>query len=138
VALNPEDKEAIERLHRLDVEATLSGKAEDLTKLWDESAVRLLPDLPAETGRSTIYASDKREQEANPAASFLSYKPDIRDVQVVGDWAFEWGYFDGVYREVADKEPVILRGKLLRVLRRQNDGSWKFARVMVNMAGKLS
>src|ERR1051326_6730858 len=35
------DRIAIERLHRLDVEATLTDSADELSKLWDKDAVRL-------------------------------------------------------------------------------------------------
>src|SRR5262249_49882016 len=35
-----DDRDAIERLHQLDVEATLSDKADELANLWDDSAVR--------------------------------------------------------------------------------------------------
>jgi hypothetical protein len=45
---------------------------------------------------------------------------------IVGDWAFEWGYFS--YKESANAKPG--RGKVLRVLKLQPDGSWKFARVI--------
>jgi hypothetical protein len=45
-----------------------------------------------------------------------------------------WGYFNSTYRESPNSEVKSLRGKLLRVLRKQSDGSWKFARVMWNLA----
>jgi hypothetical protein len=57
-----QDRAGIERLHRLDIETTISGKADDLAKLWDKDAVRLLADSPVEIGKAAIYATDKREQ----------------------------------------------------------------------------
>ena len=42
------DRTAIERLHRLDIETTLSDKADELTKLWDKDAVRIQPGSPAD------------------------------------------------------------------------------------------
>jgi len=120
-----QDRVAIERLHQQDVQATLSGKAEDFGTLWDKDAVRLLPGSPAEIGRAVIYASDKREETAGKGQS-ICYKPEIRDLQIAGDWAFEWGYFS--YKESVNAKPG--RGKVLRVIKRQPDGSWKFARVI--------
>jgi hypothetical protein len=79
---------AIEQLHQHDVEATLSGKADDLAKLWDTDAVRIRLGGPVEIGKAVIYATDKRQE-----APSLCYKPEIKDVQIAGDWAFEWGYF---------------------------------------------
>jgi ketosteroid isomerase-like protein len=118
-------KIGIERLHQQDVDATLSGKADDLAKLWDDEAVRIQPGRPAEIGKATIYANDKR-WEANGGGPTLCYKAEIKDLQIAGDWAFEWGYFS--YKETAKDKPM--RGKVSRVMKRQQDGSWKFARVM--------
>ena len=122
-AQNP--RMAIERLHHQDLEATLSGKADDLAKLWDSEAVRIAPGRPAEIGKAVIYADDKREEDSGGGQN-LCYRPEIKDLQVVGDWAFEWGYFS--YKESANAKPG--RGKVLRVLKLQPDGSWKFARVI--------
>jgi hypothetical protein len=88
---------AIERLHQQDVEATLSGKADDLAKLWDSEAVRIQPGGPAEIGKAAIYADDKREEANSSGGQTLCYKPEIKDLQIAGDWAFELGYFS--YKE---------------------------------------
>jgi hypothetical protein len=47
--------------------------------------------------------------------------------------AFEWDYFDASYKESEKAEVKRFRAKALRILRRQKDGSWKFARVMWNL-----
>src|SRR5438874_13692664 len=85
-----EAKIGIERLHQQDVEATLSGKADDLAKLWDNEAVRIQPGRPVEIGKAVIYANDKRWEE-NGGGTTLCYKAEIKDLQSVGDWALEWG-----------------------------------------------
>jgi ketosteroid isomerase-like protein len=120
-----QDRLAIERLHRQDVEATLSGKADDFARLWDKDAVRLQPGSPAEMGKAAIYATDKRE-EASGEGQSVCYKAEIKDLQIAGDWAFEWGYFS--YQQSAKAKPG--RGKVLRVIKRQPDGSWTFSRVI--------
>ena len=38
-----QDRAGIERLHQQDMVATLSDKADELAKLWDNDAVRLAP-----------------------------------------------------------------------------------------------
>lgn len=128
-----QDREGIEALHRLDVETTLSGKADDLAKLWDKDAVRLLPDSPPDIGKAAIYATDKREERAGSGRN-VCYKPEIKDLQIAGDWAFEWAYFS--YNEAGMPKPI--RGKVLRVIKRQPDGSWRFARVMAVVDEKES
>jgi len=122
------DRTAIERLHRLDIETTLSDKADELTKLWDKDAVRIQPGSPAEVGKATIYSNDKRWETSSGRERSLCYNPEIQDLQIAGDWAFEWGYFS--YKSSTNGKTVTGRGKVLRVMKRQPDGSWKFARVM--------
>src|SRR5438874_13794909 len=117
----------IEQLHQLDVEATLSDKADELAKLWDSEAVRIEPGRAAEVGKPEIYANDKRWEVKPDRPKTLCYKPEIKDVQIAGDWAFEWGYIS--YKDSSNPKPM--RGKVLRVMKRQPDNSWKFARVTV-------
>src|SRR5207247_9717663 len=116
----------IERLHQLDIEATLSDKADELAKLWDSEAVRIQPGRAAEVGKAVIYANDKRWESSADRAKTLCYKSEIKDIQIIGDWAFECGYFS--YKDSSNPKPM--RGKVLRVMKRQADGSWKFARVI--------
>jgi ketosteroid isomerase-like protein len=125
-----QDRIAIERLHQQDVEATLSDDADQLAELWDENAVRLQASAPAEVGKAAIYSNDKRWQANLHGGRTLSYVPDLKDLQIVDGWAFEWGTFEVKYRKSEHGEETTLRGKVLRLLKRQSDGSWKFARVM--------
>jgi ketosteroid isomerase-like protein len=125
-----QDRIAIERLHQQDVQATLTDDADQLAKLWDEDAVRLQAGAPAEVAKATIYSNDKRWQANLHGGRTLSYKPDLKDLQIVDGWAFEWGIFEVIYRESEHGKEATLHGKVLRVLKRQADGSWKFARVM--------
>ena len=77
-------------------------------------------------GKAAIHANDKHEQaNANGGRTFC-YRAEIEDLQIAGDWAFEWGYFS--YKESANSKPG--HGKFLRVIKRQPDGSRKFARLM--------
>jgi len=127
---NEQDRMAIERLHQEDIAATLSDDADQLARLWDEEAVRLQSGASAEVGKATIYANDKRWQANLHGGRTLSYKPELKDLRIVDAWAFEWGTFEVRFRGSEHGSEKTLHGKILRVLRRQNDGSWKFARVM--------
>jgi uncharacterized protein (TIGR02246 family) len=122
----------IEKLHQQDIAATLSDDPTALAELWTDDAVRLEPGKQAEIGKPAIRAADERAKANNPQAKVVSYAPEIKDVRLEGDLAFEWGYFTGSYKETPDGEVKTFRGKLLRVLQKQSDGSWKFARVMWN------
>jgi len=128
------DMRAIERAHMQDVEATLAHDPQALADLFTEDAVLLEPGAPAVIGRAAILANNKKDQLEHPNAKVVSYKPEIKDLQVVDGWAFEWDLFAGSFKESEKAEVKTFRAKGLRVLKRQPDGEWKFARVMWNMA----
>lgn len=121
----------IERLHELDERITLLNDPKALQQEWTNDAVRLEPDDPPDVGRGAIFASDMNFFARAPGFAIVSYHPEIRDVQVAGDWAFEWALFDVVSREAINKPSEALHGKLLRVLHRERNGEWKFARLAV-------
>jgi uncharacterized protein (TIGR02246 family) len=128
-----QDLAGIEKLHQQDVAATLAGDPKALANLWTEDAVRLEPG-PAEIGRALIHTHDEEQKKEHPEVKILTYAPEIKDVKVVDGWAFEWGYFNSSYRDSVAGPAKSFRGKLLRVLQKQRDGSWRFSRVMWNLA----
>ena len=127
-----QDMARIEKLHRLDVAATLSGDVAALSEGWTDDVVILQPGQEAEVGKQAILAARERRRVASPGGRVVSYVPEIKDVTITDDgWAFEWGYFAASYVEAAGGEEKRIRGKLLRVLKKQGDGSWKGARAMI-------
>jgi uncharacterized protein (TIGR02246 family) len=132
------DLAAVEELHRKDVAATLAGDPEALAELWTDDAVRLEHGSPAEVGKQLIYSNDKKQKAAHPDTAILSYEPEIVEIKFAGEWAFEWGYFNSSWKPSADSKVQSFRGKLLRILQRQRDGSWKFSHVAWNLAEEHS
>lgn len=128
-----EDMAAIEKLHARDIAATVSQDQAALAELWTDDVVRLEPGKEAEVGKQALLAANARNRAANPGFRVVSYVPDIKSVTITEDgWAFEWGYFTGSYVESAGGEEKRIRAKVLRILRRQADGSWKGAVGMWN------
>lgn len=125
---------SIALLHQADISATLSRNPRALASLWTTDAVRMQPGGPPEIGSRAIYIEDSTQHERSPRTQVVRYDPVIRDVQIVGDWAIEWGHFEGAYKQFPGDSLHAIRGNLLRVLRRQPGGSWRFARVMWNSA----
>jgi ketosteroid isomerase-like protein len=122
----------IDELHKLDERVTVLNDPDALQAEWTNDAVRLNPDGSADIGKPAIHAADVRAFSA-PGFQIVSYKPDIRDEQVSGPWAFEWGTFAAGYRPSVGKPTQQVRGKFLRVLHRESSGYWKFARVMISL-----
>jgi hypothetical protein len=97
-ATNPSVKQGlkgIERLHEQDKQATLADSADQLAKLWDKDAVRFHMTRPAEIGGAVIYADDKQWEMSSGREHSLCGDWEIQDMQITGDWAFEWGYVSG-------------------------------------------
>ena len=123
------DRAAIEKLHQLDIAATLSRDPVALTDLWTDDAIRLGPGQPAEVGKQAIRESNER-WSARPDLKVLTYLPETKDLTIWDGWAVEWGYFTGSYVESPGGEPKQMRGARLWVLKKLPDGSWKCFRGM--------
>jgi uncharacterized protein (TIGR02246 family) len=117
-------------LHKDDITAAIARDADALTALWDDDAVLLQPGTPPIVGKAAFHDFMKQALANSPSTKVLKYVPDIRDIQVAGNVAYEWGYFDATQRSSEQQAAESLRAKLLRVMKRQPDGSWKFTRVM--------
>ena len=120
----------IAKLHQDDITATIAGDVDALTALLDDGAVLLQPGIPPIVGKVDFHDFIRQTLSKSPSVKVVKYVPDIRDIQVAGNVAYEWGYFDAVQKSSEQQAPARLRAKLLRVMRRQPDGSWKFTRVM--------
>jgi len=127
-----QDLAAIQKMHEKDIAATLAGDMATLTEQWTDDAVRLQQGAPPDIGKAAIRAANDRFKSAKPGMKVLSYVPEIKETTIVGDWAFEWGYFTATYVEAPGGEEKRIRAKLLTVLKKQSDGSWKVARGMWN------
>ena len=81
---------AIEKLHQDDIIATIARDADGLAALWDDDAVLLQPGGPPIVGKAAFHDFVKQDFAKSPAAKVLKYMPNIRDIQVAGNLAYEW------------------------------------------------
>ena len=123
------DLAAIEKLHRADVEATLTQDPSYLTKLWSDDGINLGFPGPPVVGIKAMGEAYEKFRADYPDFKVLKYAPDIKEVQIADGWAIEVGDFAATYRTSAKDNPVSVNDKGMRVLKRQSDGSWKFALV---------
>jgi uncharacterized protein (TIGR02246 family) len=54
------------------------------------------------------------------------------EVVVAGDWAFERGPYQTLYEPLSGDTQVIDTGQAMYVMKRQPDGSWRYARIISN------
>src|SRR4030095_145645 len=83
----------IEKLHSLDIAATLSGDQVALTRGWPDDIGILGQGEEPGVGRQSILETRERRSAALPGFRVVTYAPDIKDVTIAGEWAFEWGTF---------------------------------------------
>jgi len=123
------DLAAIEKLRQLDISASMSLDIVALTDSLTDDAVRMGPVPPAEVGKQEIFATYQR-QTANKDLKVLSYVPEYKELIFLnGGWTVEWHPFTLSVITSPGGAPVHLRGRVLIVLKKMPDGSWKCFRV---------
>ena len=126
------DLAAIEKLHRADEEVTLTQDPAALTNLWSDDGVNLGFPGPPVVGIKAMGEAYAKFHAQYPEFKVLKYAPDYKSMQtaIVDEWAIEVGYTDAIVKMSANAEPMTIpRVKGVRLLKRQSDGSWKFALV---------
>jgi hypothetical protein len=126
------DLAAIAKLHKADEACTLSQDPTCLTTLWSDDGINLgFPGSPV-VGTKAMGEAYAKFRDQYPEFKVLKYSPDYKGMQtaIVDEWAIEVGYIEATYQMSASAAPVSApRAKGMRLLKRQADGSWKFALV---------
>ena len=127
-----DDLERIDALHRADMEASRRDDYRTLRSLMSDDAVVMAPGGRMIRGRDALDRSFAAMTQAVPTTEVLEYRFDWHEVQVCGEYAFEWGYIVGRERNLATGEVTAERYHVMRVLQRQPDGAWKVHRTIWN------
>jgi ketosteroid isomerase-like protein len=118
------DLRAIEAINQRDVQFSLAGDKAKMMSQWTDDFVLLPwagPILPrARRHRGSVGGREDPE--------ILEYVLDIQEVNVLGDYAYQWGTYHYAMRPHAGDATARTAGKLMRILQRQPDGSWKMYR----------
>jgi ketosteroid isomerase-like protein len=126
------DVAAIEKLHQEDIEATLTQDTKGLIDIWTEDAVRFNPGGTPAVGKQAIGVENEKVRTQYPGFKLLSYAAKYKNLQIEDGLACEWGEHEGQYKLSPEAPLASFSAKGLHVLKRQNDGSWKFAVLNVN------
>jgi uncharacterized protein (TIGR02246 family) len=119
------DLRAIAAINQEDIQAALANDTGRMMAQWTEDFVLLQGATPVLRGRNRIAETFRG---AESSVEILEYVLDIQEVKILGDHAFEWGTYRYAMRPRAGGETVRIAGKLMRILQRQPDGSWKIHR----------
>jgi predicted enzyme related to lactoylglutathione lyase/ketosteroid isomerase-like protein len=90
-------------------------------------------------GKDFTRGQQQREKVLDEAAKAMSgwqvieYKENFEELEIFGDTAIEWGTMSGAMRAKSPPGAVVTTAyKVMRVLKRQPDGSWKIHRTIWN------
>ena len=125
------DLRAIEALNQHDVRAALASDAEAIVSQWTDDFVVLPPVGAIVRGRSANAAAVEQGKEQLQAFMPIDYVVDFEEIKVTGEYAFEWGTYRGTARPRAGGSDLTYSGKLMRILQRQRDGTWKMHRTIM-------
>ena len=126
------DLAAIEKLHQKDIEVTLTQDPKGLLDIWSEDAVRFMPGSPPDVGKQAILADNEKFAAEYPGFKVLRYAAKYKNIQIEEGLACEWGEHESQFKMSPEGPPVSWHGTGFHVLKRQSDGSWKFAVLILN------
>jgi len=124
------DLRAIQALNRHDVDAALAGDVLAIAAQWTDDFVALSSRATVR-GKAANLALIETSAEQMKAFEPVDYIVEFEEITISGEFAYEWGTYRGSVRPRAGGEAMSYHGKLLRILRRQPDGSWKMHRTMM-------
>lgn len=132
------DLAAIEQLHKRDAAAAKKGDIASLAALWTDDAVALPPGEPPVIGIEAIRKWLAKSQPDASAVEVVDYVLDFKEVKILGDQAVEWGRTSVTLRPRGATSIIRASGNLMRVLKKQADGSWKVSRSAWNLERPVS
>ncbi len=126
-----EDIEAIRRLAEVWRSGWLAGDADLLLSLYADDPVLMPQDQPVVVGKHAIrplYEAVLKEFDFKSEGA-------VKEVVVSGDVGYFWSAYTLTATPKAGGEAMKVTGKSLFIVRREQDGAWKIARLMDNSDG---
>ena len=124
-----EDTGAIEELHRKDVEATKAGDIELLKSLMDSECILLPPDSEPESGQSYMDNVGDLSKDPESQPQIIQLVQDWEELKLFGEYAYECGIIRYTVKG-SDGKIINETQRLMRILRRQENGAWRVFRAM--------
>lgn len=126
------DLKAIEELHRKDIAANKAYDVEALAALWTEDVVTMPPSTTPVVGKKANIELLKAVEEQAKLVTIMEYEQKWEEVQILGDYAYEWGIFRSIVKLKTANETMRSEFRVMRILKRDTDGSWRVHRSIWN------
>ncbi len=129
-----EDRAAIQRLQQKDIVASMAFDVDALLALWTEDGVLLAPQHAPVTGRPALRDFYQQQRDALGNVEILAYEEQWQEVRLLGNYAYQWGEIRSRMRTGQSKAESSTVVNAMRVLKREDDGTWRVARAIYNEA----
>jgi uncharacterized protein (TIGR02246 family) len=119
-----DDERSIRELVQTWMTATKAGDLQTVLSLMTDDVVFMTPGN--EPFGKEMFAATAKKMEA--AFLVLEGTSDIREIQVLGDWAYLRNYIEITMTMSDSPTPTHRSGYTLTILRKESDGRWRIAR----------
>ena len=123
------DMAKIVSLEQRDAEAARVNDVDALVSLWTDDGVLMMPGSDPVIGKPAIRKVLETQKEQSTKIQTVVYTEDWTERRIDGDQGWEWGSIS-VTLQLPDGRRVSQKAFMVRILSRQSDGSWKFARAI--------
>ena len=122
------DTEPLQRLNSALAAAMNAGDVDAIASLLTGDVVMLPPGVPPVRGVDAVRATF----EGMFAQVALNETWTTEEIVVAGDLAYDWSRYVVTITPLGEGEPSTDLGQNLFIARRQQDGSWRYARLIWN------
>ena len=122
--------QSIEELHEKDKKAALDGDLATLLSLFTEDGIAIPASGEIVQGKDALRRMLEENQKLLKEYRLVEYNQDFREISLSGAYAYEWGYYSGKYVSKKDGQEIIGSGKLMRILKLGQDGTWRVFRAI--------
>jgi uncharacterized protein (TIGR02246 family) len=117
-----EDERAIRSLVETWMAASKAGDVDTVLSLMADDVIFMVPGQPP-FGKEAFAAASTGMKDVQ-----IDGKSDIRELRILGDWAYLRSYLEVAVTPPVGQTPVRRSGYTLTILQKQPDGRWVLAR----------
>ena len=117
-----DDEQAIRELVQTWMDKTREGDIDSVLDLMTDDIVFMT------AGREPFGKDEFRAQSATMIGTEMDGRAEVREIRVLGDWAWVRNHIDVTVTPAAGGEPVRRSGYTLSILTRGTNGKWRLTR----------
>jgi len=124
---NSDPRKSLDEFNLAFISACQTMNQKSSAAMWAEDGVDLLPGMQPMVGQAKIAAWLDNVASQVAGAKMAYCTVDWKDIQIHGDLAYEWGINRQKIEFPGQQKSFANEGKIVLVLKRQADNSWKIA-----------